>query len=243
MPRFIVRSQVMVSALLFCLTLALGAARAAEPTVELLFVQNSQGVVVDKDKGTLTLKGVGPTTLFFSDRPYRLAGHYTTEEYLELWDDGKDSFLADPPNATLSVFEPGKEDLVDLVVELRNPRPEGADFSYDIKILSGKISEVGGPSSLFIDIIGMPWTPLSYAGVARRWTRRAVFADAAFTSEAAAATLAAPPPPAQMQPAAGSSHATPEQELRELKSLLDQGLISESDYQAKKQEILNRLAQ
>jgi hypothetical protein len=237
----------LAAALLVCLTLASGTwcaqSRAAEPTVQLLFVQNAQGVVVDKDKGTLTLKGVGPTTLFFSDRPYRLAGHYTTEEYLELWDDGKDSFLADPPNATLSVFEPGKEDLVDLVVELRNPRPEGADLSYDIKILSGKISEVGGPSSLFIDIIGMPWTPLSYAGVARRWTRRAVFADAAFTSEAAAATLAAPPPPAQMQPAAGSSHATPEQELRELKSLLDQGLISESDYQAKKQEILNRLAQ
>jgi hypothetical protein len=217
-------------------------AAAAEPTVELLFVQNSQSVVVDKDKGTLTLKGVGPTTLFFSDRPYRLAGHYTTQEYLQLWDDGKDSFLADPPNATLSVFEPGKEDLVDLVVELRNPRPEGADLSYDIKILNGKISEVGGPSSLFIDIIGMPWTPLSYAGVARRWTRRAVFADAAFTSEAAAATLAAPPP-AQTKPAAASSHATPEQELRELKSLLDQGLISESDYEAKKQEILNRLAQ
>jgi hypothetical protein len=218
-------------------------AAAAEPTVQLLFVQNSQSVVVDKDKGTLTLKGVGPTTLFFSDRPYRLAGHYTTEEYLQLWDDGKDSFLADPPNATLSVFEPGKEDLVDLVVELRNPRPEGADLSYDIKILSGKISEVGGPSSLFIDIIGMPWTPFSAAGVARRWTRRAVYADAAFTSEAAAATLAAPPPPAQTKPAAASSHATPEQELRELKSLLDQGLISESDYEAKKQEILNRLAQ
>jgi hypothetical protein len=33
----------------------------------------------------------------------------------------------------------------------------------------------GGPASLFIDIIGMPLTPMSYAGVARRTAyRRAV---------------------------------------------------------------------
>jgi hypothetical protein len=31
----------------------------------------------------------------------------------------------------------------------------------------------GGAVSVFIDVIGMPLTPLSYAGVARRGVRRA----------------------------------------------------------------------
>ena len=34
--------------------------------------------------------------------------------------------------------------------------------------------EKGSEVSVFIDIIGMPLTPLSYAGVARRGFRRAV---------------------------------------------------------------------
>ena len=58
-------------------------------------------------------------------------------------------------------------------------------------------------------IIGMPLTPLSYAGVARRTTRRVVYTEAAVatTATAAAATAAAqpkpPPPPPAAAPAAG----------------------------------------
>jgi len=44
-----------------------------------------------------------------------------------------------------------------------------------VKVLQGTMPASGGPASLFIDIIGMPLTPLSYAGVARRTAyRRAV---------------------------------------------------------------------
>jgi len=54
-------------------------------------------------------------------------------------------------------------------------------------------------------IIGLPFTPLSFAGVARRTTRRAVYWDslaAADASAAAASTaaVAAPPPPAPAGP-------------------------------------------
>jgi hypothetical protein len=41
--------------------------------------------------------------------------------------------------------------------------------------LEGKLPPEGGLASLFIDIIGMPLTPLSYAGARRRMWRRAVF--------------------------------------------------------------------
>ncbi len=46
-------------------------------------------------------------------------------------------------------------------------------------------------------IIGMPFTPMSYAGVARRTTRRVVATEAAVatTTAAAAATAPKPPPP------------------------------------------------
>jgi hypothetical protein len=126
------------------------AAQAVENAkkAEVLFVQNAKNVTVDD--GKLILKGIGPTVLFFSDRPERIAGHMTNERYLKLWtEDGKDSFLADPPNATVSVFADD-------------------ELTYDISVLQGKLPEKGGPCSVFIDIIGMPLTPLSYAGVARR---------------------------------------------------------------------------
>ena len=74
--------------------------------VTLLFVQNAEAVSMEN--GKLTLKGVSPTTVFFSDRPARIAGHMTTKEFVPFWSEGKDSFLADPPNATLSVFDNDK---------------------------------------------------------------------------------------------------------------------------------------
>ncbi|MEJ2174106.1 MAG: hypothetical protein P8Y76_04160, partial [bacterium] len=97
-----------------------------------------------------------------SDRPIRIAGHYRNEEYLRFWKDGPDSFLKDPPNATLSVFEKGKDEMSDVVVTLRNPQLSGNEISYDVTVISGKLPQSGGPASLFIDIIGLPFTPLSF---------------------------------------------------------------------------------
>ena len=55
-------------------------------------------------------------------------------------------------------------------------------------------------------IIGAPLTPMSYAGVARRTTRRVVATEAtvatAATASAAAAAQSKPPPPPPPQPAA-----------------------------------------
>ena len=88
----------------------------AEPSVmqkiNLLFVQNSTGMEYDKAKGTLRLKNIGASTLFFTDRPVRIAGHYhTRDEFLPMWSEGPDSFAKNPPNATLSVIEVGNPDL------------------------------------------------------------------------------------------------------------------------------------
>ena len=135
--------------------------------VTLLFVQNAQGATLDN--GKLTLKGISPTTIYFSDRPERLAGHMATKEFVPFWSEGKDSFLSDPPNATLSAFSDGTVN--DFVVELRNPQLNGGELTYDVRVLEGILPIKDGPCSLFIDIIGMPRTPYSYAGACRRCYR------------------------------------------------------------------------
>src|SRR5882724_1578163 len=136
--------------------------------VDVLFVQNAKSVTINK--GKLVLRGVNPVTVCFTDRPARLAGHMPTSKFVPLWSQGKDSFLKDNPNATLSVFS--GDNVSDLVVELSNPQLSGDDLTYDTRILEGTLPAEGGPCALFIDVIGMPATPMSYAGAARRAWRR-----------------------------------------------------------------------
>ena len=136
--------------------------------VDVVFVQNAKNVTLDK--GKLVLRGVNPVTVCFTDRPARLAGHMQTSKFVPLWSQGKDSFLKDNPNATLSIFH--GDNVSDLVVELSNPQLSGNDLSYDARILEGTPPTNGGACALFIDVIGMPATPMSYAGVARRGFRR-----------------------------------------------------------------------
>ena len=136
--------------------------------VDVLFVQNAKGVTFKE--GKLVLQGVNPVTVCFTDRPARLAGHMQTSKFVPLWSKGKDSFLKDNPNATLSVFS--GDNVSDLVVELSNPQLSGNDLTYDARLLEGTPPANGGACALFIDIIGMPATPMSYAGAARRAWRR-----------------------------------------------------------------------
>ena len=50
----------------------------------------------------------------------------------------------------------------------------GDKMTYEARVLQGKPPAKTEGASLFIDVIGMPLTPLSYAGAARRARRRAV---------------------------------------------------------------------
>ena len=140
--------------------------------IQLLFVQNAKDVVIKN--GRLTLIGVSPTTIFFSDRPYRIAGHMHTQDFVLEWQKstGPESFHTNPPNATLSIF--ADEEIVDVVVELKNPFLTNGALMYDINVLKQDIQIPSGPVSLFIDPIGKPLTPGSVAGVRRRTRRRAV---------------------------------------------------------------------
>ncbi|MFT5729550.1 MAG: hypothetical protein ACI8PB_003721 [Desulforhopalus sp.] len=164
------RMSILFALILSLFSFCIAQAEEKGEMVELLFVQNSHDVTLEK--GKLTLKKVSPTTIFFTDRPERIAGHMTTKDFVDEWSEGGNSFKADPPNAALSVF--GKDEIVDIEVTLMNPQYEGDDLVYDIAIIEEDLKAVSGQSSLFIDPIGRPMSPTSVAGVHRRERRRAV---------------------------------------------------------------------
>ena len=85
--------------------------------VDVLFVQNAKDVTFNN--GKLVLRDVNPVTVCFTDRPARMAGRMQTSRFIPLWSQGKDSFLKNNPNATLSLFS--GDNVSDLVVELSNP--------------------------------------------------------------------------------------------------------------------------
>jgi hypothetical protein len=138
-----------------------------------LIVLNARGASLQGQK--LTLDGVAPNSIVFADRPVRSAGHVLTQHLLEEWGTGSDSFAKDPPNATVSVFSKDGSTVRDAVVVLKTPSLAGDRLTFDVQVLEGDLTGADGAAAVFIDIIGMPWTPLSYAGVARRTARRAAW--------------------------------------------------------------------
>jgi hypothetical protein len=201
------------------------------------------------------MKNIARSTLFFTDRPVKMAGHYhTRDEFLKLWSEGPDSFAKNPPNATLSLLEVGKADLQNAVINLKNPRMQGKDLIYDITIIQGTVPQAAGDAVLFIDILGF-WRRnirrVAVIGTAAAVTTAAVATSAAASQEAAARAAAPPPPPATVNvqvtekpaaPAAAPQSATTKK-LEQLKSLLSEGLITQAQYQKASQQVLNEMVQ
>jgi len=217
---------------------------SAMQQINLLFVQTSAGMQFDKAKGTLRLKNISSSTLYFTDRPVRIAGHYHTRgEFLPMWNEGPDSFAKNPPNATLSIVEPNQADLQNAVVVLRNPRIDGNDLLYDIKVVEGTVPQSAGAAVLFIDILGV-WRRhirrAAIVGTAAVATTAAASSAAAASAEAsAAAASAAAAKAATPPPAAPSASAT--QKLEQLKAMLNEGVISQAQYNKASQEVLSEV--
>lgn len=159
--------------LIFCLTavtlsltvtlpLTACASTSTEPSssskdARFMFVNVAEGVKVDEAAQTIRLVDISQQTLFFSDRPERIAGHLKMADYLKEWTakEGKNNFSAVPPNAALSVYEPGQTDNTLAIIEITNPKIDGSDLIYNYKLIEGSFSETSGPTTLFIDRIGI----------------------------------------------------------------------------------------
>ncbi|OYW35371.1 MAG: hypothetical protein B7Z45_06695, partial [Azorhizobium sp. 12-66-6] len=70
--------------------------------IEMMLTQ--QAVSMAYDGKTLVLTGVAPLTTFEVDRPERIGGTMTTEQFAKLWNVTADIFKNDPPNAALTIL-------------------------------------------------------------------------------------------------------------------------------------------
>jgi hypothetical protein len=146
---------------------------ATEPKIDMIeamFVQSAHELTSSSD--TLTLHGVAPSTLFFSDRPQRVVGHLSSRKFVNQWGEGENSFAEDPPNAVVSFLEEGDAVPEEVTMVLREPRLVEHVLTYKVEILDGKLPARAGPCSLFIDPIGRPLSPMSVDGMVRRDERR-----------------------------------------------------------------------
>ena len=150
------RRELLMAASLVPMTAMLPSlATAADAKVQLMFVQSAADLKAD-DK-TLRLVNVSPQTIWFSDRPVRQAGHMSLKDYMKEWTAaaGPDNFSKDPPNATLSVYQQGKNENTLTVVEISEPKIEGKDLVYRYKLIEGQMPKTGSATTLFIDWIGV----------------------------------------------------------------------------------------
>lgn len=158
---------------------------AKTEVVPSLIVFNARGASLQGDK--LVLSGIVPNSIVFADRPVRAAGHDTTAHIVEDWNKGSDNFAKDPPNATVSAFTKDGSGVKDAVVVLKSPKLEGDKLTFDVDVLEGDLNGADGSAAVFIDIIGRPLTPMSFAGVGRRTAFRGAMYAGAATAGAAAA--------------------------------------------------------
>ncbi len=138
--------------------------------MEALFVQTAASMT--SDRGTITLRGLSPSTLYFADRPQREVGHMSSGRFVASWPAGDNSFSDNPPNAVLSFAEPGDRVPEDAVVVIEDPRLDGDALTCSVTVLDGAVPAATGPCALFIDPFGRPLSPVSAAGMHRRERRR-----------------------------------------------------------------------
>lgn len=235
------------------------ALKEGETVIPVMFVQNATSS--HYHDGMLTLSGVQPHVVWFSNRPYRLAGTSTMAEYMQDWDAGADSFKADPPNGSLS-YQKG-DAMHSVAMTLSDPLQVGDKVSYKVQLLEGELPTKTGPVSLFIDFVGMVWHRPPVVGgavVVRRpvvVTRPFMFrpAPVVVTTPNTVVVKKAPPTTVVVKKPAPTTvvveKSSPnevkvvpasetEKKLAQLKSMYDQGLISRREYKHKQEELLKQ---
>lgn len=111
--------------------------------IEMLLNQQAAGMTFDGK--TLTLTGVAPVTSFRVERPERIGGTMTTEQFVKLWNPTVAVFKNDPPNAALTVLGPTP---AQVIIELGTVTQNGTTLTYSATLLDGDIPAAGGPVNL-----------------------------------------------------------------------------------------------
>jgi hypothetical protein len=165
---FLMMLTMMVSA---SSVLANAPAKSSADPGSYLFVQNAEYAILkpvkgDKQSYTLTLHHLEPQVIFFTDRPKRVMGHISLEDFVKLWQ-GKtdDNFTADAPNVGVNGIKFHgllNRKNVDVVAELSNPVYDAKENSmtFTAKVLADEKNNLPNHKvrlqhiSLFFDNMG-----------------------------------------------------------------------------------------
>jgi hypothetical protein len=123
------------------------------------FVQNARSMECEDDR--LSLRGISPATLYISDGPPNLVGHITARQFVDLWTQGEQSFVDNPPRAVLSFVGDSDRLPADVVLVLRRPRLYLNTLAYECEAIEGSLPSSAGACSLFIEPPGRPLSPRS----------------------------------------------------------------------------------
>lgn len=196
-----------------------------EAEAEYLFVQSSRAFFYDGEH--LVLTGTSPYTIYFSDRPVRKAGRLPLEAAHAWGRSGPNNFLENPPNATLT-FRQGDE-LINVVLTIADGVVRGDSISFSVDILEGQLPERGRHNALFVDGLGEGLMDLARDTV-----------DDKFGDDDEEDEGEDDEDEGEDDEDADDASSIVE-ELTQLKGLLDAGLITQEDYDAKKKELLDKM--
>ena len=145
--RYTVKAAIFVMTLTFVSFLA-----DAEPVFDdskstaYLYVISAKSGSMDGD--TLTLNGV-PNVVYFSDRPARVAGHKSLDDFFGSMNNQNDDSGLISSNAALSILKDGGSEY--LVIEILNAELKDDSISFKVKKLRGNVPSTFNEAALFID--------------------------------------------------------------------------------------------
>lgn len=99
------------------------------------------------DGNVLKLKNISPAVAYFSNAPYRVAGHMKNNIFLEGWEG--DNFKEEAPQALVTLFWDNAT--IGVVVKLTDPHLEGNNLNYNVEILGGSFPKKFRIVSIFFD--------------------------------------------------------------------------------------------
>ncbi|WP_029003482.1 hypothetical protein [Azorhizobium doebereinerae] len=111
--------------------------------IEMMLTQ--QSAALSFDGKVLTLTGVSPTTAFTIDRPERIGGTMTTEQFVKMWNATVATMKNDPPNVSLTTLGPVP---TQAIVELGAASLSGTTLTFNTVVLDGVLPPTGELVSL-----------------------------------------------------------------------------------------------
>ena len=151
------KSSGKIFSIVFCVAALFGAVSTAAKAATVIddsknptYLFSMSAVSGSFDQGELTLNGV-PLVVYFTDRPYRKAGHYSLEDFAKIWKRDSEKHHGNPPNGELAIYHAGGDAHAVLIVS--DPKIGKASISFKVKVFHENVPKTFGHATLFIDAI------------------------------------------------------------------------------------------